>query len=74
MVVAERAELRLLDVAVALDEARAARVEPAGSGRVDRVRDVALEDDRAAAARPSSGFGIGTAESSAPVYGCFGSP
>ncbi len=23
-------------------------------------------------ARPISGFGIGTAESSAPVYGCFG--
>jgi hypothetical protein len=46
-----------------------------GSGtprRVDRVR-ARRPRARSLAARPSSGFGIGTAESSAPVYGCFGS-
>src|SRR5204863_780080 len=43
---AERVELRFLDVAVPLDEARTARVEPARARRVDRARDVALEHDR----------------------------
>ena len=72
MPVAERVERRRLDVAVALVEARAARMEAAGGRRVERARHVALENDLLARA-PSSGFGIGTAESSAPVYGCFGS-
>ena len=64
--VAARLELRLVHVAHARLEARAARVEPAAAGRVDRARHVALEHDRLAAAG-QSGLGIGMAESSAPV-------
>ena len=44
--VAERVERRLLDVAVPLDEPRAARMEPARARRVDRARDVTFEHDR----------------------------
>src|SRR5207342_3042904 len=45
MAVAERVERRLVDVAPALLEARAARVEAAGAGRVERARHVALENE-----------------------------
>src|SRR6185437_10806123 len=38
-------QLRLVDVALAVDEAGAARVEAAGCGRVDRARDVSGEHD-----------------------------
>src|SRR6266540_3549630 len=40
--VPEREERRLLDVAVAWMEARAARMEPAARRRVDRIRHVTL--------------------------------
>src|SRR5687767_11249291 len=43
--VPERIQRRRLDVAVALPEARAARMEVARARRVDRVRHVALEHD-----------------------------
>src|ERR1043166_5271391 len=46
----ELVERRRVDVAVALDEARAARMEPARARWVDRVRHVALEDDLLASA------------------------
>src|SRR5947207_7758125 len=49
-VLAGRRELGLVDVARALLEARAARVEPARAGWIDRARHVALEHDRLACA------------------------
>ena len=49
----------------------AAGVEAAARRRVDRGRDVALEDDPAAAAL-ASGSGTGTADSRATVYGWSG--
>src|SRR5205809_586449 len=48
MAVAERVERRVLDVAVALDEARTAGMEVTRARRVHRARDVALEHDRLA--------------------------
>src|SRR5919109_343141 len=42
---ASNTTMRRLDVAVALVEARAARVKPACARRVDRARHVALEHD-----------------------------
>ena len=42
----ERAQERLLDIAHALVEARAARMEATGARRVDRARHIAIQDDR----------------------------
>src|SRR5439155_4361570 len=60
VIAAELVERRRVDVAVALDEAWAARVEPARARRIDRVRDVALEDNLLAGAallRIGDGYG-----------------
>ncbi len=52
-----RLQVRLVDVAVAVLEARAARVEAARLRRVDRARHVALEHDRLSQAAERRGSG-----------------
>ena len=65
---------RLVDVADALGWKRGQRGwKRHARRRVDRARHVALEHDPLALRGRGPGSGSGTAESSAPVYGCFGS-
>ena len=62
-------ERRLLLLADRPQVARAARVEHTTRGRLGRARDLALQPDRDRARSPSA---VGTADSSASVYGCWG--